>query len=73
MQAFLGIAWFKACGSLNLLGFFTIRSGDELGWLSDRCRLRLATTRRPFLVLFFLFYVRSPCFSASRQLPLKGT
>ena len=56
----LGIAWFKAWRSLNLLGFvFTFLFGTF--WGVTRYRPEHFATTEPFLVLFFLFYVASRC------------
>lgn len=68
----LGIAWFKAWRSLNLIGFvFTFLIASAWGVL--RYRSEYFYTTEPFLVLFFLFYVAIAVLYAFRQPPrLKG-
>ena len=62
----LGIAWFKAWRSLNLLGFvFTFLVGTL--WGVTRYRPENLATTEPFLVLFFLFYVAIAVLYALRQ------
>ncbi len=62
----LGIAWFKAWRSLNLLGFvFTFLVGTF--WGVTRYRPENFATTEPFLVLFFLFYVAIAALYAVRQ------
>ncbi len=62
----LGIAWFKAWRSLNLLGFvFTFLVGTF--WGVTRYRPEHFATTEPFLVLFFLFYVAIAVLYALRQ------
>ena len=62
----LGIAWFKAWRSLNLLGFvFTFLVGTL--WGVTRYRPEDFATTEPFLILFFLFYVAIAVLYALRQ------
>jgi len=62
----LGIAWYKAWRSLNLLGFiFTFVIG--LLWSSRYYRPELFASTEPFLVLFFTFYVAIAVLFAIRQ------
>jgi len=62
----LGIAWFKAWRSLNLLGFvFTFLVGTF--WGVTRYRPEHFATTEPFLVLFFLFYVAIAVLYALRR------
>ncbi len=62
----LGIAWFKAWRSLNLLGFaFTFLVGTF--WGVTRYRPENFATTEPFLVLFFLFYVAIAVLYALRR------
>ena len=62
----LGIAWFKAWRSLNLLGFvFTFLVGTF--WGVTRYQPEHFATTEPFLILFFLFYVAIAVLYALRQ------
>ncbi len=62
----LGIAWFKAWRSLNLLGFlFTFVIGTF--WGVTRYRPEHFASTEPFLILFFLFYVAIAVLYALRQ------
>jgi len=62
----LGIAWFKAWRSLNLLGFvFTFLVGTF--WGVTRYQPDHFATTEPFLILFFLFYVAIAVLYALRQ------
>lgn len=62
----LGIAWFKAWRSLNLLGFaFTFVVGTF--WGVTRYRPENFASTEPFLVLFFLFYVAIAALYALRR------
>ncbi len=62
----LGIAWFKAWRSLNLLGFvFTFLVGAF--WGVTRYQPEHFATTEPFLILFFLFYVAIAVLYALRQ------
>jgi uncharacterized membrane protein len=66
------IAWFKAWRSLNLIGFvFTFVVATAWGAL--RYQPRHFDTTKPFLILFFLFFVDISVLYALRQPPrLKG-
>lgn len=68
----LGIAWFRAWRSLNLLGFvFTFILGAVWGYRFYQPAY--FSTVEPFLVLFFVFYVGIAVLFALRQPPrLKG-
>ena len=70
--AILGIAWFKAWRSLNLLGFaFTFVIGSLWGYQGYRPE-HFATTE-PFLVLFVLMYIGIAVLFALRRPPnLRG-
>lgn len=62
----LGIAWFKAWRSLNLIGFFfTFAIGSAWGY--EHYRPAHFYSTEPFLVLFFLFYVAISVLFAHRQ------
>ena len=62
----LGIAWFKAWRSLNLIGFFfTFAIGSAWGY--EHYRPSHFHSTEPFLVLFFLFYVAISVLFAHRQ------
>ena len=62
----LGIAWFKAWRSLNLLGFvFTFVIATF--WGVTRYRPEHFASTEPFLILFFLFYVAIAVLYALRQ------
>ena len=64
----LGIAWFKAWRSLNLLGFaFTFVIATL--WGVTRYRPELFASSEPFLILFFLFFVAIAVLYAHRQAP----
>jgi uncharacterized membrane protein len=64
--AILGIAWFKAWRSLNLLGFlFTFVIATV--WGVTRYRPEHFATTEPFLILFFLFYVAIAVLYALRR------
>ena len=68
----LGVAWFKAWRSLNLIGFvFTFVVATAWGVL--RYRPEHLGTTEPFLILFFLFFLGISVLYAFRQPPqLKG-
>jgi uncharacterized membrane protein len=68
----LGIAWFKAWRSLNLLGFaFTFIIGTL--WGVTRYRPENFATTEPFLILFFLFYVAiAVLYALRRSVEVKG-
>lgn len=68
----LGIAWFKAWRSLNILGFlFTFVISGVWGFFNYRPAYFFTT--EPFLILFFLMYVAIAVLFALRQPPkLKG-
>ncbi|MEI6414799.1 MAG: DUF2339 domain-containing protein [Pseudomonadota bacterium] len=68
----LGLAWFKAWRSLNLLGFvFTFVIGGL--WGHAQYRPEHFATTEPFLLLFFSMYVAIVVLFALRQPPqLKG-
>jgi uncharacterized membrane protein len=70
--AILGIAWYRAWRSLNLIGFaFTFGVGALWGY--DYYRPELFGSTEPFLVLFFLFYQAIAILFAFRQPPnLRG-
>ena len=70
--AILGIAWYRAWRSLNLIGFaFTF--GVATLWGYDYYRPELFSSTEPFLVLFFLFYQAIAILFAFRQPPnLRG-
>ncbi len=70
--AILGIAWYRAWRSLNLIGFaFTFGVGTLWGY--DYYRPELFGSTEPFLVLFFLFYQAIAILFAFRQPPnLRG-
>jgi uncharacterized membrane protein len=70
--AILGIAWYRAWRSLNLIGFaFTF--GVATLWGYDYYRPELFGSTEPFLVLFFLFYQAIAILYAFRQAPkLRG-
>ncbi len=62
----LGIAWFKAWRSLNLLGFaFTFLVAAD--WGVTRYRPEFFATTEPFLVLFFFFYLAIAVLYALRR------
>jgi len=66
--AILGIAWYRAWRSLNLIGFaFTF--GVATLWGYDYYRPELFASTEPFLVLFFLFYQVIAILYAFRQPP----
>jgi uncharacterized membrane protein len=66
--AILGIAWFRAWRSLNLLGFaFTFVIGSLWGFQYYKPALMASTM--PFLVLHFLFYQAIAILYALRQAP----
>jgi uncharacterized membrane protein len=68
----LGIAWFKAWRSLNLLGFLFTFVIATL-WGVTRYRPELFASTEPFLILFFLFYVAIAVLYALRgSLTLRG-
>ena len=68
----LGVAWFKAWRSLNLLGFlFTFGIGSL--WGAQYYTPQHFTTTQPFLLLFFVLYTVIMVLFAYRQAPnLKG-
>jgi uncharacterized membrane protein len=70
--AILGIAWYRAWRSLNLIGFaFTF--GVATLWGYDYYRPELFGSTEPFLILFFLFYQAIAILYAFRQPPnLRG-
>ncbi len=70
--AILGIAWYRAWRSLNLIGFaFTF--GVATLWGYDYYRPEVFGSTEPFLVLFFLFYQAIAILFAFRQPPnLRG-
>jgi len=70
--AILGIAWYRAWRSLNLIGFaFTFGVGTLWGY--DYYRPELFYSTQPFLILFFLFYQAIAILFAFRQPPnLRG-
>jgi uncharacterized membrane protein len=64
----LGIAWFKAWRSLNLLGFvFTFVIATF--WGVTRYQPELFASIEPFLILFFVFFVAIAVLYAYRQAP----
>ena len=64
----LGIAWFKAWRSLNLLGFvFTFVIATV--WGVTRYQPELFASTEPFLILFFVFFVAIAALYAHRQAP----
>ncbi len=66
--AILGIAWFRAWRSLNLVGFvFTFVIGSVWGYQYYKPELLLST--QPFLVMYFLFYQAIAILYALRQPP----
>ncbi len=70
--AILGISWYRAWRSLNLIGFgFTFGVGTLWGY--DYYRPELFGSTEPFLVLYFLFYQVIAILFAFRQPPnLRG-
>ncbi len=70
--AILGISWYRAWRSLNLIGFgFTFGVGTLWGY--DYYRPELFASTEPFLVLYFLFYQAIAILFAFRQPPnLRG-
>lgn len=71
-SAILGIAWYRAWRSLNLIGFgFTFIVGTLWGY--EYYRPELFGSTEPFLVLYFLFYQAIAILFAFRQPPdLRG-
>lgn len=68
----LGLAWFKAWRSLNLLGFLFTFTISGL-WAFSQYRPRYFPTTEPFMVLFFIMYVMVTVLFSLRQPPrLKG-
>ncbi len=66
--AILGISWYRAWRSLNVLGFlFTFGIGTLWGYQYYRPELYAST--QPFLVLYFLFYQAIAVLFAFRQPP----
>lgn len=66
--AILGISWFRAWQSLNLLGFgFTFLIGTLWGY--QYYTPALAASTMPFLILHFLFYQAIAILFATRQPP----
>ncbi len=66
--AILGIAWFRAWRSLNLVGWvFTFVIGSLWGYQYYKPELLVST--QPFLVLYFLFYQVIAILFALRQPP----
>jgi uncharacterized membrane protein len=70
--AILGIAWYRAWRSLNLIGFgFTFGVGTLWGY--EYYRPELFGSTEPFLILYFLFYQAIAVLFAFRQPPnLRG-
>ncbi len=66
--AILGVSWFRAWRSLNLIGFvFTFIISSLWGY--QYFKPALFTSTEPFLVLYFLFYLAISILYALRQPP----